>query len=357
MLFEIIATCKGGGYMYCRTDPPHPKANANGLYPLHRVLAENKLGRLLADDEVVHHIDEDKSNNDPANLAVMTRDDHTKLHNDQFPMIPCTCHVCGKRFELKQIVYSRRKNQNEGREPCCSPKCERKIGRMKDASEALDLQFKVTPDEWIDIEELLTLFHPENSQVATEGEDAAIQDSILRRGFVAEMLVLNPWNRKLVSGHQRTRNCYELGYRGKLPVVYLEMTSEEDHRLAMLQFNRARGHQDQSRMLAEIEYLLKNSTETPAEIAVALAKSEEEIKQLLALANPEPAPEQPEDEPAETNPEDFWPTIKLQVHPETYELYESLMQDAPGATDYERFAAILRCVDLSAVNWDEEDEE
>lgn len=355
MLFEIVATCKGGGYMYCRTDPPHPKANANGLYPLHRVLAENKIGRLLLDDEVVHHIDEDKSNNDPSNLAVMNRDEHTKLHNDQFPMIPCVCPVCGKQFELKQIVYSRRKNQNEGREPCCSPKCERKVSRMKNASEALDLQFKVTPDEWIDIEELLTMFHPENSQVATDEEDAAIQDSIRRRGFVAEMIVLNPWNRKLVSGHQRTRNCYELGYRGKLPVVYLEMTSEEDHRLAMLQFNRARGHQDQSRMLAEIEYLLKNSTETPAEIAVALAKSEEEIKQLLALASPDLAPEQTEDEPAETNPEDFWPTIKLQVHPETYELYESLMQDAPGATDYERFAAILRCVDLSAVNWDEED--
>lgn len=110
-------------------------------------------------------------------------------------------------------------------------------------------------------------------------------------------------------------------------------------------------------MLAEIEHLLKSSIETPAEIAVALAKSEEEIKQLLALASPEPAPEQPEDESAETNQEDFWPTIKLQVHPETYELYESLMRDAPGATEYERFAAILRCVDLSAVNWDEEDDD
>ncbi len=108
-------------------------------------------------------------------------------------------------------------------------------------------------------------------------------------------------------------------------------------------------------MLAEIEYLLKSSTETPAEIAVALAKSEEEIRQLLSLASPEPVAEQPEESPAEANQEDFWPTIKLQVHPETYDLYESLMQDAPGATDYERFAAILRCVDLSAVNWEEDD--
>lgn len=225
---------------------------------------------------------------------------------------------------------------------------------MNDTGNSIDLQFKVTPDEWIDVEELLTLFHPENSQVATDEEDTAIQDSIRRRGFVAEMIVLNPWNRKLVSGHQRTRNCYELGYRGKLPVVHLEMTSEEDHRLAMLQFNRARGHQDQSRMLAEIEYLLNNSSETPAEIAIALAKSEEEIQQLLSIAAPEPVQEAPEEPPADPNPTDFWPTIKLQVHPETYELYESLMQDAPGTTDYERFAAILRCVDLSAVNWEEE---
>lgn len=62
VLFEILSVCKGGGYRYCRTSPKHPKANSKGLYHLHRVLMENKLGRLLRDDEDVHHKDEDKSN-------------------------------------------------------------------------------------------------------------------------------------------------------------------------------------------------------------------------------------------------------------------------------------------------------
>lgn len=43
-------------------------------------MAENALGRLLDRNEVVHHIDEDKCNNAPANLLVCTRTYHLQLH-------------------------------------------------------------------------------------------------------------------------------------------------------------------------------------------------------------------------------------------------------------------------------------
>ena len=46
----------------------------------HRVVMERKLGRHLRDDEIVHHVDEDKSNNDPENLAVMSQSDHARHH-------------------------------------------------------------------------------------------------------------------------------------------------------------------------------------------------------------------------------------------------------------------------------------
>jgi hypothetical protein len=46
----------------------------------HRVVAEEMLGRSLRPDEVVHHIDGDKTNNSPSNLAVMTRKEHAALH-------------------------------------------------------------------------------------------------------------------------------------------------------------------------------------------------------------------------------------------------------------------------------------
>lgn len=46
----------------------------------HRVVMERHLGRLLRDDEIVHHRDGDKSHNDPSNLEVMSQSDHVRHH-------------------------------------------------------------------------------------------------------------------------------------------------------------------------------------------------------------------------------------------------------------------------------------
>lgn len=50
--------------------PDHPFANRAGYVREHRLVAEEKLGRLLLPTEVVHHIDDDPSNNSPENLVV-----------------------------------------------------------------------------------------------------------------------------------------------------------------------------------------------------------------------------------------------------------------------------------------------
>jgi hypothetical protein len=47
---------------------------------MHRVVAEQMLGRELEKGEIVHHIDGDKWNNKPENLQVMTQSEHIKLH-------------------------------------------------------------------------------------------------------------------------------------------------------------------------------------------------------------------------------------------------------------------------------------
>ena len=39
----------------------------------HRIVAEKMLGRKLKKDEVVHHIDGNKRNNDESNLMIVTR--------------------------------------------------------------------------------------------------------------------------------------------------------------------------------------------------------------------------------------------------------------------------------------------
>lgn len=126
MLFEILSICKGGGYRYCRTSPPHPKANSNGLYPLHRVVAENKLGRLLEPGEVVHHRDEDKTNDSPENLEPKTQADHARDHAKVVPEIICTC-PCGKAFALKPNQFRLRKKRSQNGIICCSHSCATRI--------------------------------------------------------------------------------------------------------------------------------------------------------------------------------------------------------------------------------------
>ena len=69
-----------GQYEYI-TDKTHPRANADGSVYLHIVIAEKKLGRFLLPDEVVHHRDLNKLNNNPDNLMVFaTKGDHTRFH-------------------------------------------------------------------------------------------------------------------------------------------------------------------------------------------------------------------------------------------------------------------------------------
>lgn len=46
----------------------------------HQVVMERKLGRPLKSGEVVHHLDENKSNNDPSNLKLTTQSDHIRHH-------------------------------------------------------------------------------------------------------------------------------------------------------------------------------------------------------------------------------------------------------------------------------------
>ena len=48
----------------------------------HRLVIENKIGRRLKTDEVVHHINENKLDNRIENLELMTREEHTSHHSN-----------------------------------------------------------------------------------------------------------------------------------------------------------------------------------------------------------------------------------------------------------------------------------
>jgi hypothetical protein len=75
------STVDKNGYLRTRSEN-HPKVFVVGMYrPEHITVCETVLGRLLLPDEIAHHRDEDRSNNSPKNLSVMTRGQHTKFHN------------------------------------------------------------------------------------------------------------------------------------------------------------------------------------------------------------------------------------------------------------------------------------
>lgn len=56
-------------------------SSVNYRIRVHRKIMEDHLGRKLLPTEIVHHKDEDKTNNDISNLEVVTRSGHMKTHN------------------------------------------------------------------------------------------------------------------------------------------------------------------------------------------------------------------------------------------------------------------------------------
>lgn len=72
-----VANQSGYIQVYC---PDHPRASKAGYMMEHRLVAEQHLGRYLRSDEIVHHKDGNRANNDWANLSVATRSKHVAGH-------------------------------------------------------------------------------------------------------------------------------------------------------------------------------------------------------------------------------------------------------------------------------------
>ncbi len=70
------------GYVmrYCQSHPS--KNNKKGYVLEHRLVVERYLGRFLTDEEVVHHINQNPSDNRIENLQVMTQSEHAALHSE-----------------------------------------------------------------------------------------------------------------------------------------------------------------------------------------------------------------------------------------------------------------------------------
>lgn len=58
----------------------HPMSNSLGWCFEHRLVMAGVLGRMLASDEHVHHLDLDQTNNAPENLVILSPSQHSRLH-------------------------------------------------------------------------------------------------------------------------------------------------------------------------------------------------------------------------------------------------------------------------------------
>lgn len=73
---------KGNSKPYLDVNIGYYKISVNGTdMKYHRYVVEKHIGRILTEDEIVHHINHNKLDNRIENLQVMTRSEHMKLHH------------------------------------------------------------------------------------------------------------------------------------------------------------------------------------------------------------------------------------------------------------------------------------
>lgn len=101
------------GKYFCSLDPNNPRSTKEGYVYTHVLIVEKKLGRLLKPEEVVHHVDEDKFNNDPDNLIVFkTKADHAAFHKGCEAILEGDAYWCpGKRSSLQCPICGNKKDR------------------------------------------------------------------------------------------------------------------------------------------------------------------------------------------------------------------------------------------------------
>ena len=119
----------GKGYVLVFVGKDHPLADVRGYACEHRLVAEAALARPLEPGEDVHHKNENKGDNTPDNLEVLTKPWHRVAHrkagsqlrmpDEPNPVVTCACG-CGETF-LRYDAEGRPRQYVSGHNPIASP--------------------------------------------------------------------------------------------------------------------------------------------------------------------------------------------------------------------------------------------
>ena len=128
VIWQTWKRCSKGDYWYASI-PKHPNSTQKGYVLEHRAIMENKLGRLLTKEEIVHHINGNGKDNREDNLELLKVKEHNDYHSKEKKRkhrIKLVCAFCGVKFERKanKVRYAIKKGQTQF---CCSCKCNGKL--------------------------------------------------------------------------------------------------------------------------------------------------------------------------------------------------------------------------------------
>jgi len=100
--FPISVSQDGRIYIKC---PEHPYANNKGFILLSHVIVESTIGRFLKPEEIVHHKDGNRWNNNPNNLTILKgQSQHAVLHNRKRISNESRTKLENKKWLIQQYI-------------------------------------------------------------------------------------------------------------------------------------------------------------------------------------------------------------------------------------------------------------
>jgi len=134
---KMLSTDGRKGYVleYC---PNHPSCKPSGYVYQHRLVMERKLGRILNENEIVHHKNGNPRDNRDDNLELLTNSTHAQVHRPKV-LVNVVCKWCNVTFTVSVGDKPRK---------YCSDKCSRLASRKCERPNVEELKKLIETLSW-----------------------------------------------------------------------------------------------------------------------------------------------------------------------------------------------------------------